>query len=813
MRSVLVRLVVVLAAAAFLAACEDRATRAERHYQSALALIAAGDDDRALIELRNAIKYANDHKGARYAYAQIMLDRGNVPEAYGQYLRLVEQHPDEVEARRILAELAIERGDWTEAERHGRAALERAPDDPALQPVAAALDYRAAAMARDEDARAAVADRALALQATHPDSRILARIVIDRLMAGPDRAATLAALDDAIARFPDSLEFHGQKFRLLAQAEDVAGTGAQLRVMAERFPGNQQVQAALIGWYLVQGDTDGAEAYMRGLAGARTENPETHAALVQLLSRTRGPAAARAELDALVAANAGTPRAALWAATRAALDFETGDRAGAIAALQAVLAAPDAGDAAQVLRLKGMLAQMREATGDRAGARALVDEILAADASNVEALKLRAAWLIDEDKPGEAIVALRLALGQAPRDPGVLTLMAAAHERDGSPELAGERLALAVEASGSAPAESLRYARFLVTQNRRAAAETVLRDSLRAHPAEPQLMTALADIYIADGRWDEANGLAGTLAQAADPALRATAETIRAAILLRQNRTEEGLSFLQAIAAGETGGARATAVLVQTQAQAGRLAEARATLDAALAATPGDPTLRMLDAGLRAMAGDAAGAEAAYRALIADLPAADLPVRQLYGLLLAQGRGDEARAVLAAGLAAIPASRDLRFLAAGERERAGDIEGAIALYEALYAEDTGNTVIANNLASLISTFRTDPDSLERAAAVARRLRGTAVPAFADTYGWIEYRRGNLPEALAHLERAAPGLPDDPLAQFHLGMVYADLGRTAEARAQFERAIALAGDRDLPQIATARDRLATLPAAP
>jgi cellulose synthase operon protein C len=169
--------------------------------------------------------------------------------------------------------------------------------------------------------------------------------------------------------------------------------------------------------------------------------------------------------------------------------------------------------------------------------------------------------------------------------------------------------------------------------------------------------------------------------------------------------------------------------------------------------------------------------------------------------------------VLDAALAAQPASGTLRWLKAGELERAGDFESAIKVYETMYAEDSSNVVVANNLASLITTHRTDPESLERAFAVARRLRGSDVPAFQDTYGWIEYRRGNLEEALTYLEPAAAGLPDDALTQFHLGMAYAGLNRPEDARRQLTRALEIAGDSPLPQFQTARETLATLAAAP
>ncbi|MFN3315145.1 MAG: tetratricopeptide repeat protein, partial [Hyphomonas sp.] len=174
---------------------------------------------------------------------------------------------------------------------------------------------------------------------------------------------------------------------------------------------------------------------------------------------------------------------------------------------------------------------------------------------------------------------------------------------------------------------------------------------------------------------------------------------------------------------------------------------------------------------------------AGLRALVAAFPQAEPPYRLLYGLLVAQGRADEARAVLDAALAAQPESPTFLFLKAEVLQRAGDIEGAIAVYEDLYARNSANPVIANNLASLITTFRDDAESLERASAIARRLRGSTVPAFADTYGWIELRRGNIAEAIAHLEPAARGLPDDPLVQYHLGMAYAAADRREEAVAQ------------------------------
>lgn len=809
---------VLLAALLALAGCESAEERAEAYYQSALALLVAGDTDRALVELRNVFDLNGFHKEARKVYADTVLARGEVAEAYGHYLRLIEQYPDTPEVRLTLADLALARNDWDEAERHGREAARLAADMPGVPGVVVALDYRRAVLDRDEAARQAAGERASALLAADagrngPGTRIARRIVIDLLSTGPTPAAALPEIDRALEAEPDALELHAAKLRLLAQANDVAGTGAVLKTMFERFPDNPEVRSGLIAWYLSQQDIDGAEAFLRQLAGDPKGPPDGHLAVVQLLQAARSPAAAAEELARLIAVNDGTPNADLYRALQAGLDFEAGKQAEAVAAMEAIVGKAEASD--QTRRLKVMLAKMLESTGNAVGARARIEEVLAEDATMVEALKMRAAARIRADDPGGAIVDLRAALDQAPRDAQVLTLMAEAHERDGARDLAGERLALAVEVSGRGAAESLRYADFLLRDRRTQPALAVLTDARQANPADPEILSALARLHLAESDWSSAEEVAAALAALPRPAAQATAQEIRAAILLGQNKVDEGLSFLSGLvddktAAGGATDTRAVALILETQVRAGRVAEARAYLDGVLAQRPEDRDLQMMSAGLHALAGEADKAEAIYRAMIAADPAAEAPVRFLYAILSAADRSDEAAAVLDTALAAQPASGTLRWMKAGELERAGNIDGAIALYEAMYAEDSSNVIVANNLASLITTHKTDAESLDRAFAVARRLRGLEVPAFQDTYGWIAFRRGEQDEALAHLEPAAAGLPDDALVQYHLGMALAAAGRTDDARRQFARAIEIAGpDSTLPQIAEAKAKLAEL----
>ena len=61
--------------------------------------------------------------------------------------------------------------------------------------------------------------------------------------------------------------------------------------------------------------------------------------------------------------------------------------------------------------------------------------------------------------------------------------------------------------------------------------------------------------------------------------------------------------------------------------------------------------------------------------------------------------------------------------------------------------------------------------------------------------------------------AAAGLPDDPFAQLHLGLTYAALKQTEEARMTLTHALEIAGDSDLPLFTAAREVLKGLPPGP
>ncbi len=774
---------------ALLAACDSAEERAEKHFQDGLELYEAGDVARAIVEMRNVFRIDSTHREARLLMARIELERDNPPGAYGHYRALVEQFPDDFEAQRAAAEIAAELNDWDAATMHATAAaglLEEGQTDPVVRSVELGAAYRTAREANDLPAARAIAEEAATLLEDNPELLMLRRIRVDDRFSAQDWEGALTEIDGVIADTPNDRSFYLMRLTALDQLGRDDEIEAQLRDMVDRFP-EDDMRRVLVTWYMAQDRADDAEAYLREQIDPENPDAIDRMVLVTFLTQLRGAETARAEIDAILSSTpADSPDRALYRSVAASLDFDLGNRDAALTEMEDIIAGSEPSD--QTRRIKITYAKMLNSTGNAVGARALVEEVLEEDTSNVEALKMRADWMISDDRPDEALVELRRALDQAPRDSEVLTLMAMAQERLGSHELSGEMLALAVEASGAAPEETLRYATFLVQEDSLLPAESVLIDALRLQPDNILILSALGNVYVRLEDWGRTQGVIDALKRLNSEEAAQVLNELTGQLLAGQNRQSELQSFLEQLAGAQGSNGQAIAAAIRLRVAQGDLDGAMEYLNERLAEAPEDPGLRLISAALLSREERYDEARTTLRDLLEEFPENQQLWMALYNVNLAAGAPEEAETVLQEALDEVPDGVVLKFTSAVEAERQGEIEDAIAVYEALYENNSGSLVVANNLASLISSYREDDESLQRAYAIARRLRGSDVPAFQDTYGWIAARLGNLDEALEYLESSAAGLPDDATAQYHLARTYVMAGRDSDALEVYRRTL-------------------------
>lgn len=796
----------VLLMASLLAACDSAEERAEKHFQSGLALMEEGDYDRAMVEFRNVFELNGSHQEARHKLAEILLQHKNNPRsAYSQYLRLAEQYPDDLDARINLTEIAFQGGEWEEMDRHGTRAEELAPDNLRVQAIAVARAYRTAVLEENAPAWREQARTARTLLDDLPESTMLRSVAMDGSLRDGDTASAMQMMDQLLESDPDNLLYWRQRLGMLAQLNDMEKIEAQLREMVQRFPDDIENKQALLQFYMSRDQSDEAENFLRAqLDTAAAGDPGPRADLITFLLQVRGTDVARTELASAIAEEANPVP---FQNMLAAIDFASGEQTKAVAALEAIVEGAESTEETRATKIS--LARMLASMGNEVGARTRVEEVLAEAPENIDALKMQATWQIRADDTDTAINNLRMALDTAPEDVQAMTLMAEAYLRSGRPELHAEFLALAADASGNAPAESIRYANVLIEAERYLPAEDVLIPALRLAPRNPDLLSLLGTLYLRMEDTARTEQVITSLRAIEDnPEAARFADGLQADLISRQNGVGEAVSYLESIANAADATLSDRVQLVRARLATG---DAEAALDLSrtlLGEDPDNQVLQAMTASVEAASGNLEAAAAMYRDVLAENGQIGAIWLQLAQVEQRLEGGVDGAAVIAEGLSVLPEDPNLLWASASYKEQAGDVNGAIEIYETLYERNSGSVVVANNLASLLSTYRQDEESLTRAWTVARRFRDTDIPAMQDTFGWILHRRGESAEALPYLEAAAQGLPNDALVQYHLGAAYQTLARPDDALAQFRKAVQIAGpDDQRAQIVEARSIIA------
>lgn len=782
-----------------LAACDSPEEKAQTYYQRGMSSLAAGKLDEAAIDLRNVLKLKENDTDALMALAQVEERRRNVDAAARIYASVAEHDPNHLDARVRLARFLLAAGQVDSAAVYAEQAIRIRPGDPRVLVIKAGIALR-------QDKRAEATRLAQEALRKDPRNATALMVLAAERVAASDPAGALHIIDQAVAGNEAELGLQLLRLRTL----DAMGLKERMRelslALSERFPDDAAVSDAVVKAYLDAGRKEDAERAARQFARRHPGDDAAQIRLAALVRQMRGAAAAADELKAATAALPEADEAKSVALGGALADMQeaAGQPDAALQTLQERAAAATSAGAhrAAQLQLARMLAKMKRWSA----AAEVSDDILDNDPRNIEALTVRATSRLAMNDPAGAVRDLVTALAEDPNSVNLAALLADGYERMGSAALAEQQYERALTRGGYAPAAGVRLAQFLLRYGRSEKATHVLED-LRTHgTADAAALTLLARLRLDAHDWKGAEQIAGELR-----ALDATgqghfADQIMAAALNGMNRPGEGIDLLRSRLPQSADRDEAEAELIRAYIRAGRFADAEARLQERLRADPGNVPFRILLGSALAAAGRTAEAEAEFQAAVvrdSNGARADAALAQFY---LRGGRLADAERAARAGLVRDGHNGALRLLIAQTLEARGDVDGAIAEYEVLMHTDPTSTVVANNLASLLSERADDPKALERAFAIASRFRNSDVPQFLDTLGWIHYLRGEYREAMPLLTRAAEKLPKNGAVQFHLGMVLKEAGNATLSAASLEKAVRLAPGQNAGYLETA---LATL----
>ncbi len=772
-------LVVSAVALSALAGCTPPEQKAKAYYESGQKYLEQKDYVKAALEFRNALKVKQDYPDAWFGMAQVEENDKNWNLVAGDLHKVLELDPKYNKARLALARLLMLGGNFEEALKNVNTALEQDPKDASVHAMKAAilLKLGKAADAVNE------ANNVLATDPTSADALMV--LAAERLTAN-DNAAVQSLIDKGLKISPKSVGMQLFALNYYQKTANLKAQEATLRNIVAIEPNLPNYRKALVTFLISQKRFDEAEAELRAIVKSDSKNIQANLDVVSFLASYpgKGPDEAAKELAKLIAAdeNVATYKSAL-----AQLYFEMGRNEDSFALLKEVIDK----EGITEIGMKARLDLAAKFIGMRriADAEPIVAEVLKNDTRNIEGLRLRAAVEIEQGKLDDAANDLRAALNDAPGNPLLYQMMAAVNERGGSIELAEKSMSDAFRVGRYDPKIGLDLSRFLLRHGKAERAESILTDLVQSAPNNIEVLSMLADLKLRRQDWRGAQDLAEVIKNT--PGNEALSGQVLAASLSGQNKIEDSIHVLLEANAANPNQQQTKFALVQAYLKGSKYVEAEEYLNTLLKAEPNNVDARVFLGVVQSLTKRPDEALTSFNAAMKADPKNPSSYKALSQFYAQSGKSDEAIAALKNGLTQVPKDMDLRFVLASIYQGKNDIDGAIKIYEEMLADQPGSMIAANNYASLVSDYRTDAASIDKAAAAAAILRGSPISQFKDTLGWILFLRGQYKDSLEILKQSTADLPDMAFTNYHLGKAYLATGEKEAAKVSFEKALKLA----------------------
>jgi len=757
--------------------CGGAQARYASHMHRGEKYFAAGDFSRATLEFRNALQIRPNDLTARLKAGEAVEKLGKIPQAAALYQGVIDAAPDALEARVNLSRLLVFSGAAQQALTTIEPGLARHPDSAAL------LTYRSAARAQLQNIAGAVADADRALQlAPNDEEAIAVRAALYRRAGDLTNARRLVS--GGLSKSPDSINLRTMLADLCELSGDPAGAEQQLSDLVRLQPQvfAQRQRLALFYVHAQPPRLDDAQRVLEEAVRVLPASDEAKLTLVQFLTEQRGRAQGEQILRGFIA--------------RAADNFDLRLALGAL--LQRSGAADEAtrvylevidgnGTGPQGLIARDRLAAIAYAAGRYDEARRSVDQVLEKNPSDADALLLRGRIALLRADPASAIADFRAVLRGSPQSTGTRRLLARAYLAHDEAALAEEALRAAVDITPTDSSLRVELAQVLLREKRPQEAVPLLEQAVRDAPTDISYRQELVRVYLVTGDLRAAGAaaeevktlqpkaaagfyLAGLVAEAQKQPAVARAQYERALTL-----EPKAFDVLSALATMEM--------------STGQLDRAIALVKSAMEQDPANAAAINLLGELYLAQKNFPLAQATFNRAISVAPTWWPPYRNLALARYAAGDVEGTFAAYEAGIKAAPAQVGLVSELASLYEGKGRIDDAIAQYEAIFKLNPQSQFIANNLAMLLATYKSDRGSLDRARDLTAAFASSDDGRLLDTNGWVHFKRAEYQAALPLLERAVERVPRSPELRYHLGMAEFKAGRLDRARSDLEAALA------------------------
>jgi tetratricopeptide (TPR) repeat protein len=485
-----------------------------------------------------------------------------------------------------------------------------------------------------------------------------------------------------------------------------------------------------------------------------------------------------------------------------------------------VAASPD------YVRGRYRLSEIMLQRGNTQEAVAQVEEVLKANPRDMQALLLRSRMRMQSSDPDgvkKAIEDLKEVLNQEPNSRAGLYFMAEAHFRAGKIEqaraFAGDLVKFYPE---YLPARLMQVQINLASKDPEAAvvlANDLINSLEKEAPSPDQSPQMLAELR---AKTLTARGAAylqlrknkqarEDLTAARDMQPNLTASYVNLAnVALVENKQDEATALYERALSIDSADYDALNGLVKNiYASQQRLDLAHQRVDQALAARPQSPALHYLKAHVYGFERNAQGAEGELRRALEIDPNYLAAYFDLAALFVNTNQQERAISEYRKVLDRRPDDASTYTLIGMLESSRNNHDAAIENYRKALEFDPNSAIAANNLAWIYAVY--GKGNLDEAVALAQGVvqKYPDMPGFADTLGWVYYKKGLHGPAVEQLQKVVQKAGESPSYRFHLGMALAGKGDKAGARRELEQALRLGANGNFAEAEEARRALSTL----
>lgn len=759
--------VLLLACGTLLAGCTSPADRRLDAIESGNAHFEQGEFEKARVAFSTALQIEPEDAETLYRLALVQEKLKNTSRAISLFAGAIDVDPDHLGARAELARIYTLGGYPEDAIALVEEVLPRFPRDPGL------LISRALAHGRLGDLDQARLDASIAL-AEDPSSERGTALLAGLLNSLGDLREADELLQRGIEQNPESTDLRVALAFVAAEQGDLDRAAGLLEETVTLRPGDDVFRYQLARFYLDSNAAERAEDVLRQLIERRPESLEARRALLEVLARERGAAAAEREAERMLTEGGDAAELKLMLADY----YRSRDKLDERETLLTEVI-DEVGEGPVAIDARRELATDYLTSGRVDDARELVSAILEESPRDTRGLALRGALRLADGDVNDAILDIRTALAAEPESTALLNLLADAYLRIGETNLAIETIQQSAAITPDDPAVRVMLARtYLAGGEPELAVDTLL--SFGDDSVTPAILELLFESQLR----------AGDAAAATQTALRfenSNPGTARGAELLaiaaEQSGAPEGAlaNYRRALVIAPQSFS-AVEGIVRTSL---KLDDAATAVDAITSFIDGNPGhLGALNALARLYIDTGSHDDA--RRVAADAIEADAASPVGYMTLVRLARlDDDLESAISQLRHGFEATSDLTlgFSLAELLEETDAADEAIAVYEDILAIAPDTDPAANNLAMLLVTSRDDDSSLERAQALSARFVDSDRAAYLNTFGWVAYKAGNLQTAIPALRRAAQMAPDSALLTYHHGVALIAAGQVEEGKGQ------------------------------